>query len=795
MPVEAPASAALETAPAADSAAPAERKLAVPPPVVAPAARYAPGSIVQAGPGRPTWRYAAHEFAWSGPVEAEQAVRFVVLPPLLVSLWRVLGIVLSVALLAGCGAYAWARFARVRAWLLDTRRAAGAAALAGAVLLAGAVAPRGAEAAGTPDPQLLDQLRARLLEAPRCAPQCAAISAARVVVAGDRLEVVLDVGALDRVAVPLPGADPHWSPDTLTLDGAAGVGVHRDASGQRWLAVPAGAHVVRIAGALADVEAVKLAFPLAPRVVDVSAVGWEASGVVERRLASGAVELARRRTPGADASAGRTDAQRGGGEFPPFVVVERAFRIGLDWTVETRVTRGAPPVAAFTVRVPLLRGEALVTPGLETVDGAVVAGFGAGVDALAWTASLARVPALELVAPTDPARPEVWRFDVSPAWHATFAGLPAVQPLADDASRWTFEYWPRAGEKLAVAFARPEPVAGGTLAFDAAQAFVSTGQRTSNVRLVLAYRSTQGSRHVLKLPVEARVTEVLHDGEPVPVRPDRGGLALGLVPGEHALSIAWEAPEGAGFVTSAPPVDVGAPAANVESRLVLPQQRWVLYAWGGGVGPAILYWGELVVFLVLAWWLGRSGLTPLGVREWLLLGLGLSTFSWLALALVAAWFVVYRLRERATRELPGGAFNVRQVALAVVAIVALGALLAAIPQGLLATPDMRIAQPGGGEGLAWFADRTDGALPRPSILSVPLWWYKLAMLAWALWLSFALTRWVKWTWNVYSRDGLWRERASESPAPAGARHATSPAGDVPTRQEEASSADDGEARP
>jgi hypothetical protein len=32
------------------------------------------------------------------------------------------------------------------------------------------------------------------------------------------------------------------------------------------------------------------------------------------------------------------------------------------------------------------------------------------------------------------------------------------------------------------------------------------------------------------------------------------------------------------------------------------------------------------------------------------------------------------------------------------------------------------------------------------------------MLAWALWLSFALTRWIKWAWQVFARDGLWRHR-------------------------------------
>ncbi len=39
------------------------------------------------------------------------------------------------------------------------------------------------------------------------------------------------------------------------------------------------------------------------------------------------------------------------------------------------------------------------------------------------------------------------------------------------------------------------------------------------------------------------------------------------------------------------------------------------------------------------------------------------------------------------------------------------------------------------ESLRWTADRIPGALPRPLVISVPLLVYRLAMLAWALWLA------------------------------------------------------------
>jgi hypothetical protein len=58
--------------------------------------------------------------------------------------------------------------------------------------------------------------------------------------------------------------------------------------------------------------------------------------------------------------------------------------------------------------------------------------------------------------------------------------------------------------------------------------------------------------------------------------------------------------------------------------------------------------------------------------------------------------------------------------------------------------------------LRWFADRTDSILPQASVFTAPLWLYKVLILAWALWLSFALIRWLPWVWHAFAQDGLWR---------------------------------------
>src|SRR5690606_3644168 len=152
---------------------------------------------------------------------------------------------------------------------------------------------------------------------------------------------------------------------------------------------------------------------------------------------------------------------------------------------------------------------------------------------------------------------------------------------------------------------RPAPAPGRTLAIDSVTHRSEFGKRSVNGSLDLSYRSTQAGRHTITLPEDLRVSQVLVDGQSVPVRPDAGQLPLSLLAGQHSVRIEWSAPRGAGFIARPDAIDLGAPASNLTTQLTLPEDRWPLIARGSGVGTAILYWGELVVFLLVAYGLSR----------------------------------------------------------------------------------------------------------------------------------------------------------------------------------------------
>ena len=126
--------------------------------------------------------------------------------------------------------------------------------------------------------------------------------------------------------------------------------------------------------------------------------------------------------------------------------------------------------------------------------------------------------------------------------------------------------------------------------------------------------------------------------------------------------------------------------------------------------------------------------------------------------LVVGWLIALEYRKKVDPEMDKGHFNLIQLGLGALTVLALLSLLFAISQGLLGHPDMNIFGNGSYNSLLrWYQDYSPNTLPQAWLLSIPLFWYRLAMLAWALWLAFALLRWLKWGWGCYSTAGLWRK--------------------------------------
>ena len=716
--------------------------------------RYDDNALVQTGPGKPSWEWTTYPLSWNGPVDADRTMHLLILPSVLTSVLRLVAVA-ALGLFAAL--FAFDILGRPRRWPFANR----ATPVAVSVVLVAWVLGGSQEArADTPPPSILDDLEERLLAPPRCVPRCAEIVAADIAVAENELAVELRIHALAPVAVPVPGSDDGWKPAHVVA-GSAALAMRRGEQGVLHIRLNAGRHTVTLRGPLPSADTVEVAFPAAPRTIAARSEHWFIDGIDDGTLPSGALRLTRLRRGDADE---QTPAGWEASRFPPFVTVERHVFLGLDWQLGTIVRRLAPTTGAISLSIPLLAGETVVTDERTVEDGNMQVALVPTQNEFVWSSSLPRQPALTLQAPLGQPWHEVWSFTVGSAWQATFSGVPESGQNGDRHRVAVFH--PRPGETLEVALTRPKAAPGNTLSFDEVHMQTAVGAHRRNTKITLKYRSSRGGSHRIGLPHTARLGRVTIDGKHEPLELLDNALNLPILPGEHVVDVVWDEAVAPGLRVVTPTVQLDAPSSNITSAINMGN-RWLLFATGPSVGPVILYWSELVALIAISLILGRVAPTPLRTRHWLLLGLGFSTFLLPAYGIVAAWLLAHGARRSWGGAWRSRTYNLSQLAFAALTLAAFIAILIGISMGLLSDPDMSVTGfQSSSNHLSWFADQTDDATPAAAVYSLPMWTYKALILAWALWLAFALMRWLPWVWQCFAERGLWQEAPPAPQQPA-----------------------------
>ena len=728
-------------------------------PMAEPRPRYAPDDNTQTGPGQPGWQWQQTQLAWSGPVRADETLALWLSPPWLTRSLKLVQVLLVGLLLGGLARALWRHGAAAPASGNDGGRGAGIAAalLAPLMLLALAgTAPR-ATAAVFPPPEVLEELRAELLRPPTCAHQCQSLIDAHLELAESGAFVLrLRAAAAAAVAIPLPPPE-GWQAQALLRDGVAMPLAALDTT--PWAGLTPGVHELVLRG-LVPGDSAAFRFPLPPAALRVSAPGWRLEGLDGERLRGATLRVQREVATGGQ----RLLAD----PAPPFVRIERQLALDLDWRLTTRVTRLAPRGGAINLEVPLLPGEAVIGEHRRSADGRLLITLSADQGAAHWESQLEPVPELTLTATASPQWLERWRVASSPRWHLATDGVPAVQPPGASHAEW----WPWPGEQLTLRAQRPEPAPGPTVTVERVTLGQRTGARGAELQAELTLRSSLGGDYRLRSPPGATLQRVELDGN-AQTRPEQDGeVVLPLHPGVQHARILWRLAAEAGPWTTTAPLALPTPATNIGVALQLPADRWPLWVRGPDIGPALLYWGVLGVVVAVAIALGLAVRhwrlsMPLSTWQWLLLGIGMSTVNSAGSLAVVAWFFALEFRRRWTPPARPLVHNLVQLALMALTLIAVTSLAYTIPQSLLAAPDMQVTGNGSSHlDYRWYQDRTQSALPQAAVFSLPLWSYRLAMLAWSLWLAFALLGWARWGWDGLTTGGLWRRRTPKEAKPA-----------------------------
>lgn len=708
-----------------------------------------PDAVVQTGPGLPSWDWQQINLNWNGPVAAEQRIGLVMLGPLLNRVLHFVMIVLVVVL-------GW-RLADLRSLTGTPRSGAFAKLVVAALLLPVLWSVPKPGLAAFPSQEMLGELERRLTVADDCLPRCADIEAMLLDVHPARYDAHLRVHALRETALPLPVDTSHFAPLSVSLDKeVAHDKLFRTKAGQLWVLLPAGRSDVHLQIALPNSNEVLLPLPLRPHRVEVNASGWTVAGVSEQGVPDSQLQLTR------VSDEGQTSTEAAGTfaplRLPVFARIEHTLRLGLQWNLETRVIRVSPVGTSLLLHVPLLPDESVITDGVRVEDGRVRVNMAPNRREVKWLSRLEPRHSLTLIASQSSQWVEVWKADIGSIWHVDFEGLAPVHHQGKG-KQWfpTWQPWP--GEQVTLSVSRPEGVPGRTLTIDQSRLMVKPGKRATDSELAFRVRASQGGQHDLHLPPGVELQSGRINGVSLPLRAENGTLSLPIVPGDQEVVLSWRLMQGVDTLWRTPKFALGESSVNANLNAQMAPDRWLLWVSGPRLGPAVLFWGILLVVILAAIILGRttSHLYPLGTLSWLLLGVGLTQVSVFSGVLVIGWFALVHYRGTLPEEVSKLRFNLMQMGIAVVTLAVLAILFWAVQQGLLGRPQMQVSGFGSDSyNLNWYQDRVEDGYPQGSVVSVPLYVYRILMLLWALWLAFALLRWLQWGWKAFAHHGLWR---------------------------------------
>jgi hypothetical protein len=709
-----------------------------------------PKAIIQTGPGVPQWTWRTVEFGFDGPVSASQKIRPILIPPWmsrLISVIRVLALVLLAALL-------FCRRKEKKKGKEPADSPHSAAGSAAALLTVGAIlfaSPQEA-AAQFPNAELLDQLQQRLTETPPEFPGAVEIANASMKIEGETVVLELDYHAAARAAAPIPLPLGSMEPKSASFASGDKATILRKED-RLWVLLPdAGIHTVVVEGVLRAGNDWEWGFALKPRHIEVEAPGWTVSGIRPDRSAEDQVLFSRTREEGEETSAANYENPR----TNHAILVERQVELGLVWRVRTTVSRLSPKGRAAALQIPLLKGEKVVSAGRNVKNGAIEIRLGPSAEEVSWEGELSPTEQFTLETPENASWAERWRLVASSVWNVSFDGLSPVFVNYEDQLVPLWQPWP--GESATVVVSRPKAVKGAAITIDTAKHTLRPGKRQRSSVLELSVRTSLGEDFPIQLPSDSEVSSLLHDEKAIPIRKDGDAVIVPLRPGPQTIKVEWRAAGGSRGWTRADAITLPVESSNVTTVIRPSRDRWLILTDGPLRGPAIRFWAVLAFSLIAALVLSRIPNSPLNTVSWILLMLGLTQISVVYSLMIIAWlFLLLWPDEKPWKKLSPWKHNLSQISLIGFTVLVVGFFVRISSVGLLGSPEMYVAGVNSSESyLNWFSARAPSGLPQPGYWSISIWWFRLAMLLWALWLAWSLVKWLRRGWQNSAKRGHFR---------------------------------------
>lgn len=707
--------------------------------------RIDPNAVVQTGVGIPQWQWRSYEFSWQSGVKKDETLTLWLISLILNKVLKILNVVgMLFLLMMFLREFAGGIMPNLKKNLMPTE-------VTKALLLFCLLAfsPPTLKANTMPSEQLLQELKEKLTQSPTCLPHCAEIEKVDIAITDDTLIMTMNISAGANVAVPVLGNRYIWLPQSVMVDGSKEVNLHLDSEGHLWLMLSKGVHQVVLSGTIKGENQLMLSSLLPLHNVkavvkgDLWRVNSDNKSYIEVMNLNEKLGQAKEKEQS---------------KIEPFIEVERTFYFGLRWYVDTDVKLLNEIDKPYTLLYDLLENESILDKEIEVANRQAVLHLQNSKNSYHWHSSLPITKTLHLKGSSKEQIMETWQMDIASIWDMTYQGVePIEQVKVGELLMPRFKPWKN--EELNVTLEKAKAVKGESLTIESSSLDIMQSARYRDMTLDLKVKSSQAGQYTLSLKNVAELKSTTIDGTAHYLQMNNEKVSLPLQAKAQNIKLSWREEIGTNVNYLFPMIDLAKESVNNSITLNLPDNRWILWTSGPTVGPAVLLWGVLLSMLLFAIILGKIKGSPLKTRDWLLLGVGVSTTSIMIMLPVVIWIFALRFREYKGDALIGWRRNLTQIGLVILTFIALGTIVSAVSIGLLGSPDMIITGNNSyGHTLNWYSDRIVSNLPEPTVISFSIWYYRALMLLWSIWIAFSLIKWLKWSWSIFSQGDMWAKR-------------------------------------
>ena len=701
--------------------------------------RYQTGSILQAGKGLPEWKTNRINLSWDGPISDNQNFKLIVLPPFVRAIWRLLLVVSSVMWLLFLIKKLTSRFTRLKSKKTTT-----------ALLFLLVLIPALGNAQSFPSDELLRELHSRTYPEVDCKTNCASINSSQISVDGNKLQIELSYHAFENVVIDIPYSQ-DWNIEKIVINGTVQSDriMHQN---RPWIKVSKGINAISLIGTLANRNNISINFPTTPGTITTTAKGWQIAGIDDNLLINNTLQLI-------STSEISTDSEQiKSTDIKPFVSVNRFITFDDNWSVYTVVERLAANQGAVNLSIPLLENEHPIEKLQYDSNGDVMISIAPNKDSFMWRSRIDKSDNFRLEAADNKHYLETWQILSSPQWNVNITGVPIITPqdiIYNMDDYFIHTYKPRPGEELTIQITRPDAVEGSIVSIDSVSNSFSVGKRATKTVTTINYRATQGGNFTIQLDDKAEINSVSYDGVDSNLTNENGLISVGFLPGNHKVVINWQVDQSFSTINTTPTISLDGQYTNIKQKINVSKNRWVLYGYSEGVGPAFLYWGEFLFFTVLAFFLAKIPFSMLKFWQWLVLGYAFGTVSWFAFGFITLWLFFIGWKKQQANEKVISHVLLQWFAL-IFTVITIIVFISSVAFGLLSYPQMGITgQNSYATNLNWYMDVYKGQLPTITLVSLPIWFYKGIMLFWSIWVSFSLLSWLKEFINGLDKDLWW----------------------------------------